>query len=135
MRPARKVPTVKHHGARPKLDARDRHHATHAFTLDDEIAAFLLEEREIRLVLERVTDKRLVELAIGLHAGRAHRGALAGIQRARLDCGRISRARHHATERIDFPDEMAFADAADGQAHMVASAKGISSGKSTRSVA
>ena len=115
MRPARKVPTVNTTALRPERDARDRHHATHAFTLDDEIAAFLLEEREIRLVLECVTDKRLVELAIGLHARRAHRGTLAGIQRARLDGGRISRARHHAAECVDFPDEMPFADAADGR--------------------
>ena len=104
-----------HHGARPKLDARDRHHAAHAFALDDEIAAFLLEEREVRLVLERVTDKRLVELAIGLHARRAHRRTLAGIQRARLDRGRIRGARHHAAERIDLLDEMSLADAADGR--------------------
>ena len=115
MRPREEGADGEHHGARAELDARDRDHAAHAFALDDEIAAFLLEEREVRLVLERAADERLVELAIRLHARRAHRRTLAGIQRARLDRRRVRRARHHATERVDLLDQMALADAADGR--------------------
>ena len=54
-----------------------------------QIAALLLEQREVRLVLERAADECLVERAIRLHARRAHRRTLAGVQRARLDRRRI----------------------------------------------
>jgi hypothetical protein len=32
-----------------------------------------------------------------------------------LDSGLIRRSRHNATERIDFPDQMAFANATNGR--------------------
>jgi hypothetical protein len=104
-----------HHGGRAEFDAGDRDHAADAVVFDDQIAAFLLEQREVRLVLERAAHERLVELAVRLHASRAHRGTLAGVQGARLDCGGIGRARHHAPERIDLLDQVTLADATDGR--------------------
>ena len=51
-----------HHRARAEFDAGDGDDAAHRAVLDDEIAALLLEQREVRLVLERAADERLVEL-------------------------------------------------------------------------
>ena len=113
--PAEERADGEHHGARAEFDARHRDDAAHAIAIDDQIAALLLEQREVRLVLERAADEGLVEHAIRLHARRTHRGALARVQRARLDRGRIGRARHDAAQRIDLFDEMALADAADGR--------------------
>src|SRR5690606_29135379 len=94
-------------------DAGHGRNAANAATLDDEVARLLLEEREIRFVLEPRTDRAPVQHAIGLRPRRAHRRALARIQRAELDAGLIDRSRHGAPERIDFAHEVALADAAD----------------------
>ena len=125
--PAEERADGEHHRARAEFDARDRDDATHDAVLDDEIAALLLEQREVRLILERAPDERLVERAIRLHARRAHRRTLAGVERARLDRGRIRGARHDAAQRIDFLDEVTLADAADGRiaAHLAERLDGL----------
>ena len=81
----------------------------------DEVGDLLLEEPQVRLRLEQPADGALVELAVGLRAGGAHRRSLAGIQGAKLDARLVRRQRHGAAERIDFLDQMALADAADGR--------------------
>ena len=70
---------------------------------------------EVRLVLEQRADGLLVELPVGLGAGRAHRRALAGIERAELDAGAIRGPRHGAAERVDLAHQVSLADAADGR--------------------
>ena len=62
-------------------------HADHALALDLEIGHFLLEQRQIRLVLEHAANRPLVELPVGLRARGAHRRSLAGIEGAKLDAG------------------------------------------------
>ena len=76
------MPTVSTTARGAKFDARDRDDAAHDIVLDDEIAALLLEQREVRLVLERAAHEGFVELTIGLDARRADRRTLARIQRA-----------------------------------------------------
>ena len=78
-----------------------------------QIRDLLLEQREIVLRFEPGSNRALVELPVGLRAGRAHRRPLARIERSKLDAGAISRERHRTAERVDFLDQMAFADAAD----------------------
>ena len=56
----------------------------------------------------------LYSSAIRLHARRANCRAFAGVQRARLDRGRIGGTRHDTAHRIDLFDEVTLADAADG---------------------
>ena len=102
-----------HHGARAEFDARLRDHARHPAALEAQVGDFLLEQRQVRLVLEHAADGALVELPVGLGARRPHRRALAGVQRAELDAGAIDRTRHRAAERVDFLHEVALADAAD----------------------
>ena len=114
MRPPRKVPTVSTTArARNSMPVTVTTPRTTSFSTI-EIAALLLEQREVGLVLERAADECLVELAIGLHARRAHRRTLAGVQRARLDGRGIRGARHHAAQRVDLLDQVTLADAADG---------------------
>ena len=54
-----------------------------------------------------------VQHTIGLRAGRSHCGALARIEDAKLDARLVGRNRHRTTERIDFLDQVALADAAN----------------------
>ena len=68
---------------------------------------------QVRLPLEQPADGPLVQLAVRLRAGGAHRGSLAGIERAELDARLVGGQRHGAAERIDLLDQVAFADAPD----------------------
>jgi hypothetical protein len=79
-----------------------------------EIAAFLLEQREVWLVFERVPHERLVQLPVRLNAGRAHRRALAGVERPRLDGRRVRRSCHYAAQGVYLLDQMSLADSTDG---------------------
>src|SRR5690606_15712532 len=90
-----------------------RHDAADAAVLDHEIVDALLEQRETRLALEHATDRLLVEHAIGLRAGRTHRGTLAGVQHLEMNPGGIGRDGHRAAERVDLLREMRLADPAD----------------------
>src|SRR5438046_561573 len=62
---------------------------------------------------EELADGLAIELAVGLRARPAHRGALAAVEDAELDPRAIDRAAHDAVERIDLAHQMAFADSAD----------------------
>ena len=104
-----------HHRRGFEPDARDREHTVHPAALHDEVGHLLLEEREVRLILEQGADGLLVELPVGLGAGRAHRRALAGIERAELDAGAVSRPGHGAAQRVDLAHQVSLADAADGR--------------------
>jgi hypothetical protein len=103
-----------HDGLCAKLDARLRDDTAHLLTFDQQVGDFLLEQREVRLVLQHRPDRLLVQDAIGLRARRAHRRTFAGVENAELDTGSISRLGHRAAERIDLLDQVTFADAADG---------------------
>ncbi len=94
-------------------DARHRHHAAHPIVLDHQVGALLLEQGEIRLVLQEPTDGGLVELPISLGASRAHGWTLAGVQGPKLNAGAIGGARHRPAQRIDLAHQMTLADAAD----------------------
>jgi hypothetical protein len=72
-----------------------------------------LEHGQVRLVLDRAPDEAAIQVAVGLAAGRADRRALAGIEPAPLDAGRVRRARHDPAQRINLPDQVALADATD----------------------
>ena len=66
-----------HHGARAEADADLRDGADHPVALDHQVVHGLLEQREVGLVLQPAADRRLVEDAVGLGPGGAHRRALA----------------------------------------------------------
>ena len=113
MRPPRKVPTVSTTARAMNGLAIHRHDAGDTPAGDREVGDFRLEQHEDRLRFEHCADRIPVKRAVGLGARRAHRRALARVQRAELDAGAIRRARHRAAHRVDLAHEVALADAAD----------------------
>ena len=104
-----------HHRARQELQADLRHGADHAVAFDDQVIDRLLEQPQIRLVFQARTDRGLVENTVGLGARGANCRAFRGIQDAELDAGLVGGNRHRAAHGVDFLDQMALADAADGR--------------------
>ena len=92
-------------------DARDA--GVGAVAVERQVVDRLLEQRQVRLVLEAATDRLLVEHPVGLRARRAHRRPLARIEDAELDAGLVGGDRHRAAQRVDLLDEVPLADAAD----------------------
>src|SRR5450631_11346 len=107
-------PHREHDRSRPKSDPRDGCDAHHAAALEGEVRHFLLKEGQLRLVLEHAADGALVELPVRLRARGAHRRPLARIQGTKLYTRMIGRTRHRAAQGIDFANQMALADSADG---------------------
>ncbi|MNO98715.1 hypothetical protein D3C76_904660 [compost metagenome] len=104
-----------HHVVRVEFQAHLGDHAAHLILLDDQVIAGLLEYPQVRLVLEDLADGGLVEDAVGLRAGCPHGGALAAVENAELDAALVGGVRHGAAEGIDFLDQVALADTADGR--------------------
>ncbi len=102
-------------GLEANADLRDDagHARARAVAIEREIVDGLLEQRQVRLVLEPRPDRLLVEHPIGLRARRAHRRPLARIERPELDARLVGRDRHRAAQRVDLLDQVALADAAD----------------------
>ncbi len=65
-----------HDRGRFEGDAGDRDDAPHPVAFDHEVRDFLLEERQVRVVLEQMPDGALVELAVRLGAGARARPGL-----------------------------------------------------------
>ena len=75
----------------------------------------MLEDGQVRLVLDEVTDGLPVESTVGLGSGRADGGALARVEHPELDAGPVDRPRHRATQGVDLAYEVPFADTAEGR--------------------
>jgi len=108
-------PRRQHHGARQELQADLRHRADDTVAFDDQIIDGLLEQPQVRLVFQARTDGGLVQNTVGLGARGAHCRAFRGIQDAELDAGLVGGDGHRAAHGIDFLDQVALADAADGR--------------------
>lgn len=108
-----KSPGGEHHGARTKGNAHLRDGADHAVAFHHQVIDGLLEQAQVRLVLQAAADRGLVQHAVGLRAGRAHRRALARIENAKLDARLVGGNGHGAAQRIHLFHEVALADAAD----------------------
>ncbi len=103
-----------HHRAAPEADAGLRDGAHHAFALQHQVVHGLLEQPQLRLVLQPPADRGLVEDAVGLRARGAHGRALAGVEDAELDATLVGGGRHGAAQRVHFFHQVALTDAADG---------------------
>ncbi len=102
-----------HHGAGAELQANLRDGAHHTVALHHQIVHRLLEQPQIRLVLQHAANRRLVQNAVGLRARGAHRRALAAVQDAELDARLVGRQRHGAAQRVHLFHQMALANAAN----------------------
>ncbi len=90
-----------------------RHHAAYPVALQREVVHGLLEQGQIGLVFQARTDCLLVQQPVGLRAGGAHRRAFARIEYTELDACFVSGDGHGAAQRVDFLDQMPFADTTD----------------------
>ena len=79
-----------------------------------EIGSLAFEDLHAVLIRERVLHRRSVELAIRLRPGPADRRTLSAVEQPELDTGRIRNAPHQPVQRVDFPDEVTFSQAANG---------------------
>ena len=108
-----KRPGGEHDSAPPEANAHLRHSTRHAVTLQNQVIARPLEQPQVRLVLQPLADRRLVQDAVGLGPGRTHGRAFRAVQDPELDAGFVGRGGHRAAQRIDFLDQVPFADSAD----------------------
>ncbi len=113
--PGQKGTAGQHHGGCAKGQAHLRDHANHPRLLDQQIRHRLLKQTQTGLIFQFLPDKLFVERTIGLGAGGAHRRPLAGVEYTKLNPGMIDSLGHDPTQSVDFLDQMAFADAADGR--------------------
>ncbi|MNF42940.1 hypothetical protein D3C84_240100 [compost metagenome] len=104
-----------HHGFCVEAQTHLGHYAFDLVVFHDQVIAGLLEYPQVRLVLQDFAYRRLVEHAVGLGTGSAYGRALAAVQDAELDAAQVSGGSHGAAEGIDFLDQVALADAADGR--------------------
>jgi hypothetical protein len=102
-----------HDGVGRDLHAGLRDDAADARAVEHETVDVLLEQREVRLGVEQLANRTLVEHAVGLRARRAHGRPLAAVQDAEMDARAVDRARHRAAEGVDLLRQMALADTAD----------------------
>ncbi len=96
-----------------EADAELGHCAADLVAFDDQVVAGLREDGQIGLIFQSRTDGLLVQHAVGLGAGGAHRRTLRGIEDAELDAGLVGGRCHGAAQRIHLAYQMALADAAD----------------------
>ena len=81
---------------------------------DHKVDDFGLADVEAGLGLENLAHLHAVKLLVALGARAPDGGAARGIEQAELDANSIGDFAHDAAERVDFADQMALGDAADG---------------------
>ena len=78
------------------------------------IVHLAFDNRQICSLPDRALHGRGIKLAVSLSPRPTDRRAFAAIENAELDAGAIGHPAHQAIQRIDFADQMAFAEPADG---------------------
>ena len=104
-----------HHGRCFEPQAGLCDNPAHGILLDHQVIDRGLEELQAFLVLQQLADGGLVQGSIRLRPSGANRRALARVQDAELDPGTVGRQRHCPAHGVDFPDQVALADPADGR--------------------
>ena len=99
--------------ADPELRDDAGHARIRAVAVERQIVDRLLEQREVRGVLEPRADRLPVKHAIGLRARRTHRRTLARVQDPELDARFVGGEGHRPAERVELLDQMPLADPAD----------------------
>ena len=82
--------------------------------VDQEVDDFGLLDEEVGDGLELFAHLYAVEGFVALGAGAPDGGAAGGVEEAELDAAGVGDFAHDAAEGVDFADEMALGDAADG---------------------
>ena len=113
--PAEEGAGSQHHVVGKKTQPHLGHHTADLILLHHQVIAGLLEYPQVRLILQHVADRRLVQHPVGLRPCGPHRRTLAAVEHAELDAGTIRCPGHGAAQCIDLLHQMAFADTTDGR--------------------
>jgi hypothetical protein len=106
--PREEGPCRQHHSTGPDSYSELSHNTRYSLTREDKVIHALLEKPEVRLIFDSPSDRLAIKLAVGLGSCSAHSGALAGIERAKLNPGLIGRRSHRTAQRIHFFYQVAF---------------------------
>ncbi len=101
---------------RPASDRPAIHQVNTAYAviLNNQGGHFSLLDVQVGFALEHFLHPDAVLLLIALSPGRPDGRSAAGIQKTKLDPDGIGYFTHHAAERVNLPDQMAFGDSTDG---------------------
>ena len=111
--PAQESAGGQHHGAAGKPAAIRQQHRRQAPIGDFEIQDLALDHVETRLFANRRLHGEPIEFSVGLRARPANGRALAAVEQAELDAGRIGDAPHQPVHGVDLANQMALAEPAD----------------------
>ena len=110
-----KRPRRQHHGFAAKAHADLGDGTYDSVALHHQIIHRLLEQPEIGLIFQLVANRRFVQHTVGLRPGCPHSRAFGAVEDAELDARFVGRQSHRATHGVDFFDQVAFADTANGR--------------------
>ena len=110
-----KRPSRQHHGFAAKAHANLGDSTHDSIALHHEVIHGLLEQPEVGLIFQLVANRRLVQHPVGLRPRRPHSRAFGAVEDAELDARFVGRQSHRAAHGVDFFDQVAFADTADGR--------------------
>ena len=102
-------------GAAAKFAAVGRYHRRHPPIDDLEVFCPHGDDGQVRIVPEFCLHVLAVKLAVGLGPRAPDGRTLGPVQHAELDAGAIGHAAHQAVEGIDFPDQVALAQAPESR--------------------
>ena len=81
---------------------------------DNKVIAGLLKYPQVGLVFQNFAYRGFVQHPIGLGPGGTHRWTFPAIEHTELDAAEVGSSRHGTAKGVDFLDQVAFADPADG---------------------
>ena len=110
---AQEGPDRQHHGPGAELQSCVSPDPAYAVPIDYQVVDAVLEQRQSAGRLQLRPYGRLVQQAVGLRPGGAHRRSLAGVEPAEMDAGAIGRRRNGPAKRVDLARQVALPDAAD----------------------
>ena len=90
-------------------------HTPYLILLDYQIITALLEDPQVRLVFQHMTNGRLVQHPVRLGTGCPYGRALTAVEDTELDTRSVGSPRHGATQGVNFLDQVTLADATNGR--------------------
>ena len=102
-----------HHGIGMEAHTQLGDGARNAVAFHNQVITGLRKNREVRLVFQTTANRLLVKHTVGLSTCGAHRRTFRRIENAELDTGFIGGRGHGTAQRIDFFNQVAFADTAN----------------------
>src|SRR5690606_35835982 len=104
-----------HYGARRQLAAVQQADTGDPTLGQQDVVDLPLDDGQPRLCRKGRLHGLAVELTVHLRPRAAYGGTLAPVEDAELDAGKVRYPAHQPVQRVDFPDQMALAEPANGR--------------------